>query len=328
MEKLIDLHVHRVLVVDVNKVDERISQLTNQIVERFRKSGFDVDAKEISKRLKLLILEFKVPESEAIRTVTNYLMKELDISREQLARESPLVKIEEITRPNQWVSLKAKVIQLWDASSPNVSQVGLIGDETGIIKFVIWAKSGKGEVEEGKSYLFKNVVSDSFGGRMQININRNSDIVEIDEDIQLPPRELEVVGALIAIQQNSGLIQRCKECNRPMTKGICPTHGKTTGYDDLRIKGVIDDGENFYEIILNEENIKQLTGIGLEEAKKIAEENLDRNAVLSELKNKLLGKYFRIVGTRGERYLIVKEVEFLKGNLKEQVDELLSIIGG
>ena len=328
MEKLIDLHVHRVLVVDVNKVDERISQLTNQIVERFRKSGFDVDAKEISKRLKLLILEFKVPESEAIRTVTNYLMKELDISREQLARESPLVKIEEITRPNQWVSLKAKVIQLWDASSPNVSQVGLIGDETGIIKFVIWAKSGKGEVEEGKSYLFKNVVSDSFGGRMQININRNSDIVEIDEDIQLPPRELEVVGALIAIQQNSGLIQRCKECNRPMTKGICPTHGKTTGYDDLRIKGVIDDGENFYEIILNEENIKQLTGIGLEEAKKIAEENLDRNAVLSELKNKLLGKYFRIIGTRGERYLIVKEVEFLKGNLKEQVDELLSIIGG
>lgn len=312
----------------MNKVDERISQLTNQIVERFRKSGFDVDAKEISKRLKLLILEFKVPESEAIRTVTNYLMKELDISREQLARDSPLVKIEEITKPNQWISLKAKVIQLWDASSPNVSQVGLIGDETGIIKFVIWAKSGKREVEEGKSYLFKNVVSDSFGGRMQINVNRNSDIVEIDEDIQLPPRELEVVGALIAIQQNSGLIQRCKECNRPMTKGICPTHGKTAGYDDLRIKGVIDDGENFYEIILNEENIKQLTGIGLEEAKKIAEENLDRNAVLSELKNKLLGKYFRIVGTRGERYLIVKEVEFLKGNLKERVDELLSIIGG
>jgi len=312
----------------VNKVDERISQLTNQIVERFRKSGFDVDAKEISKRLRLLILEFKDPESEAIRTVTNYLMKELDITREQLARDSPLVKIEEITKPNQWVSLKAKVIQLWDASSPNVSQVGLIGDETGIIKFVIWEKSGKREVEEGKSYLFKNVVSDSFGGRMQINVNRNSDIVEIDEDIQLPPRELEVVGALIAIQQNSGLIQRCKECNRPMTEGICPTHGKTTGYDDLRIKGVIDDGENFYEIILNEENIKQLTGIGLEEAKKIAEENLDRNAVLSELKNKLLGKYFRIVGTRGERYLIVKEVEFLKGNLKEQVDELLGTIGG
>lgn len=308
--------------------DERISQLTNQIVERFRKSGFDVDAKEISKRLKLLILEFKVPESEAVRTITNYLMKELDISREQLARDSPLVKIEEITRPNQWVSLKAKVVQLWDASSPNVSQVGLIGDETGIIKFVIWAKSGKREVEEGKSYLFKNVVSDSFGGRMQINVNRNSDIIEIDEDIQLPPRELEVVGALIAIQQNSGLIQRCKECNRTMTKGICPIHGKVAGYDDLRIKGVIDDGENFYEVILNEENIKHLTGIGLEEARKIAEENLDRNAVLSELKNKLLGKYFRVVGTRGERYLIVKEVEFLKGDLKKQVDELLNTIGG
>jgi len=138
--------------------DERIAQLTNQIVEKFRNSGFDVDAKEISKRLKLLILEFKVPESEAVRTITNYLMKELGISREQLARESPLVKISDITKPNQWVSLKAKVVQLWDASSPNVSQVGLIGDETGIIKFVIWAKSGKERLKRVRATCLRTLL--------------------------------------------------------------------------------------------------------------------------------------------------------------------------
>ncbi|AEA46320.1 replication protein A [Archaeoglobus veneficus] len=304
-------------------MEDRINELTEQIVKRFKDSGFDVDAKEVSKRLKLLIFEFKVPESEAVRTVTNYLMKELDISREQLVAESPLVKIADITTPGKWVSLKAKVVQLWDATSPNVSQVGLIGDETGIIKFVIWAKAGKGEVEEGKSYLFKNVVTDSFGGRMQVNVNRSSQIVEIDEDVQLPPRELEVVGALIAIQQNSGLIKRCKLCNRTMTKDICPVHGKVEGYDDLRIKGVVDDGENYYEVILNEDNIRALTGIGLNEARKIAEEKLDRNAVLTELKTRLLGRYFRVVGTRGERYLIVREVEFLKPDIKTIAGEIL-----
>jgi replication factor A1 len=309
-------------VIGVN--EDRVFQLTDEIVERFKKSGFDVDAKEISKRLKLLILEFKVPESEAMRTITNYLMKELDIAQEQLAKESPFVKVGEITKQNQWVSLKAKVVQLWDGTSPNVSQVGLIGDETGIIKFVIWAKSGKGEVREGKSYIFKNVVTDSFAGRMQINVNRNSEIVEIDEDISLPPRELEVIGALVAIQKNSGLIQRCNECNRPITKGICPIHGKVSGYDDLRVKGVVDDGKNFYEVILNEENIKSLSGIGIEEARRIAEENLDRNAVLFELKNKFLGRYFRIVGMKGGRYLIVKEIEFLE--LKGQI-ELISVGG-
>lgn len=306
--------------------NEKISSLTEQIVEKFRKSGHDVDSKEIAKRLDLLIFEFKVPEGEALRTVTNYLMKELDISREQVSVESPFTKISEITTAGQWVSVKAKVVQLWDSSSPNVTQVGLIGDDTGIIKFITWAKSQKGKVEEGKSYLFRNVVSDSFGGRMQVNVNRNSEIKEIEEEIELPQREIEVIGSLIAIQQNSGLIQRCKECNRTISKNICPVHGKVKGYDDLRIKGVIDDGENFYEVILDEENIKSLTGIDLEKAKKIAEESLERSAVIQNLRESLLGKYFKIYGSKGERYLIVKEIEQLKLDLDNKITELLKEI--
>ncbi len=303
---------------------DRISELTDQIVERFKSSGYDVNSKEVYKRLKLLIDEFKVPEGEAVRTVTNYLMKELDVPREQLvAAESPLTKIAEIKTPGEWISLKARVVQLWDSSSPNVSQVGLIGDETGIIKFVVWSKANKPPIEEGKCYLFANVVTDSFGGRMQVNVNRNSRIEELDEDIQLPPRELEVVGALIAIQQNSGLIRRCRICNRVLTKDVCPIHGKTEAYDDLRIKGVVDDGENYYEVILNEENVRELTGIGIEEAKAIAMENLDRNSVLSELKSRLLGRYYKLKGNRGERYLIVNDIEFLNVDLEKEASSLL-----
>jgi len=221
--------------------------------------------------------------------------------------------------------LKAKVVQLWDSNSPNVSQVGLIGDETGIIKFVVWAKAELPEVEEGKSYLFKNVVTDSFQGRMQVNVTRTSRIEEIDEEIQLPPREIDVIGAMIAIQQNSGLIKRCRMCNRVLSKGVCQVHGKVEGYDDLRIKAVLDDGESVYEIILNEENIKNLTGIGLEEALKIAQENLDRNAVLSELKSILLGRYFRVRGLRGGRYLLVKEIEMHKPDI-DDFEKILEVI--
>ncbi len=307
---------------------DRIQKIAEEIVEKFKKSGYEINRKDVYKRLKLLIEEFKVPESEAIRTVENYLIKELDISRDKLVSDSPLVKVEDIKTPGQWVSLKAKVVQLWDSSSPNVSQVGLIGDETGIIKFVIWAKANKPEVEEGKSYLFANVVTDSFGGRMQVNVNRNSRIEEIDEDIQLPPREVEAVGALVAIQQNSGLIRRCKKCNRVLTKGICPVHGKTEAYDDLRVKGVIDDGESYYEVILNQDNIKYLTGIGLEEAIEMAKKHYDREVVLSELKNRLLGRYFRFTGRKGERYFIVNEIDFLRYDGKEKAEELLSKLSG
>ena len=304
---------------------ERVEELADQILSQFAGLGYEINRDEVIKRLKLLLYEFKVPESEAVRTVRNWIIKEYGIPREKVV-EAPLVKIKDITKPGQWVSLKAKVVQIWDSTSPSVSQVGLIGDETGIIKFVIWAKSGKGEVEEGKCYLFKNVVTDSFQGRMQINVGRTSEIVEIDEDIQLPPREIEVIGALVAIQQNSGLIQRCEQCHRVMTKGICPIHGKVKGYDDLRVKGVLDDGENVYEIILNEENIKELTGIDLEKAKQIASERLDRNAVLSELKRMLLGRYFKVAGVRGGRYLLVRRVEKILGVKADEVDKLLEVL--
>ncbi len=297
---------------------DKVEEITQKIAERFESRGIKVNRSEIKKRVDLLLNEFKVPETEIIRTITNYLIKEHGLSRDILfERESPLVKIEEITKPGMWVSLKVKVAQLWDATSPNVSQVGLIGDETGMIKFVIWAKSGKGEVEEGKSYIFKNVVTDSFQGRMQVNVNRYSQIVEIDEDVPLPPKEVSIIGALVSIQQGSGLIQRCALCGRAMIRGSCPEHGKTESYDDLRVKGVLDDGENVYEIILNSENIEELTGISLEDAKKIAQEKLDRNAVLSELKAKLLGRYFKVTGTRGGRYILVKEVDFYKPELDE-----------
>lgn len=287
----------------------RAEILTDQILEKLKGRYVRIKRDDILKRMKLLIEEFKVPESEAVRTITNYLIREYGIPREEFfERESPLVKISEITKPNQWITLKVKVVQLWDSNSPNVSQVGLIGDETGIIKFVVWERANQPEVEEGKSYIFRNVVTDSFQGRMQINVTRTSRIEEIDEDIQLPPREVEVVGALIAIQQNSGLVKRCGVCGRVLSKGMCPQHGKADGYDDLRVKGVMDDGESIYEVILNEENIKALTGIGLQEALKIAQENLDRNAVLGELKKLLLGRYFKVRGLRGGRYLIVKEI--------------------
>ncbi|AIG98372.1 hypothetical protein AFULGI_00016100 [Archaeoglobus fulgidus DSM 8774] len=288
---------------------ELVTRLTNQILSKFKKAGYEIKPKEVSERLRLLLLEFKVPESEAIKTIENYLMKELEISREHLIK-APLVKIVDIAEPGEWVSLKVKVAQLWEPSSESISQAGLIGDETGIIKFVVWSSANVKPVEEGKSYVFRNVVTDYYNGKMQVNVNRSSEIEEIDEEVQLPPREVEVVGALVAIRRNSGLIQRCRECNRPVSKGLCPVHGKTV-YDDLRVKGVIDDGENVYEVILNQEIVKSLTGIELEEALQIAREHLDRNAVLSELKNKLLGRYLRLIGTRGERCLVAKEATFL-----------------
>ncbi len=305
-----------------------IDDYVRRIHSRFASAGYKVEEDEIRRRLDLLINEFKVPVNEAVRSVTNYFLKELDLSPDNLVakRESPEVKISEIDEPGRWVTVKVKIVQLWESESENISQVGLAGDETGTIKFVIWRKSGKPTVEEGKSYVLRNVVTDSFMGRMQININKLSEIEEIDEDIEVSSSQIEVVGALVAIQSNSGLITRCPECNRVLSKNVCPEHGKVEGIYDLRIKGVIDNGESVFEVILNEENLKHLTGMDVESAKKMAEDSLDRTSVLDYLKNLLFGRYLKISGTRMGRYMLVNEVDFITSVDSEELEKLLEVV--
>jgi replication factor A1 len=52
-------------------------------------------------------------------------------------------------------------------------------------------------------------------------------------------------GALVDIKDGSGLIKRCpdEDCTRVIRNGRCSEHGDVSGEFDLRIKGVLDDGE-------------------------------------------------------------------------------------
>lgn len=309
---------------------DKVEELADRILKDYR--DYDIDKKEIIEKLKKLLLEFKVHENEAIRTIRNYIMREYGV-KSAIARER-ITKIEEIKEPNRWVNVKAKVIQLWESSSPSIAQIGLIGDETGVIRFLVWTKANKPLLKEGKSYVFRSVVVDDYGGVLRLNVTRNSEIEEIDEDISVRDaglsQEVEVVGALVAIHQNSGLIQRCsvEGCNRVMKMGKCPEHGKTRPVDDLRIRGVLDDGKRTYEIIMNEEGVKALTGIGLERAKKIAEENLDRGAVLAELKKLLLGRYLKVVGSTVGRYIMANQVEYFRPDIKRELEKVIAMMEG
>ena len=61
---------------------------------------------------------------------------------------------------------------------------GLIGDDTGSIKFVKWAKASLPDLELGKSYLLKKAVTDEFQGRFSVKLNRASQIEPIDREIE------------------------------------------------------------------------------------------------------------------------------------------------
>ena len=248
---------------------------------------------------------------------------EKDVEAGPANRTVQQMKVVEINEPGLWVDLKVKVAQLWETNSDAISQSGLVGDETGSIKFVKWSKAELPSLEEGKSYHLKNLVTDEFQGRFSVKLNRTSKIEPLDKDVEVGSQATEFSGALVDVQKGSGLIKRCPVCRRSLAKGVCSEHGKVEGTYDLRIKAVIDDGRRVQDILINRETTERLVGLTLDEAKQMAMEALDHEVVRSMIENKLVGRYFSIIGPRVDRYLLVETINESKPVTISDVDELI-----
>lgn len=292
-----------------------VRQHAEEIREQFSEH-LELTDEEVEERLDNLVNEYRVPLEEARRSVVSHYLDEAGLDREDVRTGgggTERVNVEDIDEDEQWISLTAKVVDLWDARSDAVGQVGLIGDETGRIKFTKWAKSDLPELEEGKVYRLGNVVTDEYQGDYSVKLNRTTTIEELDEDIEVGDDSAEVEGALVDIQSGSGLIKRCPEedCTRVLQNGRCSEHGEVEGEFDLRIKGVLDDGVEVHEVIFDKEATEEFTGIGLEEAQDMAMDALDTTVVAEEMREKTLGKYYRVAGPTMGRYLLANEVEEL-----------------
>jgi len=296
-----------------------------EIHEQFS-DQLDIDVDDVFERLDTLVNEYKVPATEARRSVVNTYLDEAGMDRDQLGGGgggNEQVDVADVDAPEEWVDVRVTVVELWEPRADAVAQVGLLGDETGTIKFTKWSKSDLPELEEGKSYALTNVVTDEYQGRFSVKLNRTTTIEELDEAIEVGDDNVEVEGALVDIQSGSGLIKRCPEedCTRVLQNGRCSEHGEVEGEFDLRIKGVLDDGEEVTEVIFDEEATEQLTGITLEEAKEMAMDALDTTVVADEMRADILGRYYRVTGPTFGRYVLADEQERLTGTV--DADELL-----
>jgi replication factor A1 len=251
---------------------------------------------------------------------------DLDVEAKAGSRSAEQIKIVEIDEPGRWVDLKIKVVQLWETNSDSISQSGLVGDETGSIKFVKWVKADLPNMEEGKSYYLKNLVTDEFQGRFSVKLNRTSQIEPLETDIEVGSQAAEFSGALVDVQKGSGLIKRCPICKRSLAKGICSEHGKVEGTYDLRIKAVMDDGRRVQDVLINRETTERLVDLTLEDAKQMAMEALDHEVVRGMIENRLMGRYFIVTGPRVDRYILVETINEAPSVAEEDANDLIQAV--
>ena len=227
--------------------------------------------------------------------------------------------------------VRAKVIQEWEATHDRMLQSGLLGDETGTVKFVIWKEEGKERLVPGMVYSFYYAIVDEYSGRYSLNLN-TATVVPEEGDIPVSSGDTRFSGALVHIAPGSGLIKRCpvEGCNRVLSRqNYCPVHEIQPGFIyDLRIKGWLDDGVVTKEILVQREVTGQLTGISMEQAKELAENNpLGMDEVFLRVRDRILGRYLSCTGREIDSRILVNSCEVLPFNAEETAS-LLNRAGG
>lgn len=288
---------------------------SEQIQKRFMELGADIPIEDIDRRLDDLIDRFKVPVKEAESSVVAFFLRKHGIERADYYTGSgsgtnETVPVADIpTEDGKWISLRVKVAQLWDSEQLSIDQVGLIGDETGTIKFTMWTKANLPHLEEGQSYSIENVVTNLYNDRVSVTFNKTSKVVELDTDVEARQTESKYTGAMVKIKDNSGLIKRCPICNRAMTSGTCQEHGNVSGTHDLRIMGILDDGVSTQDVLLGREMTETIWGHTLDEAKAMAVDALDAEVVIDDMRTALVGRYYSASGSAMDTTMLVKEFE-------------------
>ena len=229
-------------------------------------------------------------------------------------------------------SVRAKVIQEWEVTHDRMLQSGLLGDETGTVKFVIWKEPGKEKLAVGTVYSVFYAQVDEYNERLSLNITTATIMQEEGDIVTATGGDVEIRGAIVHIAPGSGIIKRCPVpgCNRALSRqNYCPIHEIQPNFVyDLRIKGWLDDGEKTHNILLKRDVVEALTGINLDQAKEIAENNpLGMDEVFLRMRDKVLGRYVACKGREIENRLLVNTCERMHFESGEHA-KLLNRAGG
>jgi replication factor A1 len=206
-------------------------------------------------------------------------------------------------------NIRGKIIQFFDSKNDKIDQVGLLGDESGIVKFITWKSSKIPTLEKDKSYIFNYAQSQKYNELYSLIL---SSAIEIPDEIHVPSKQTEIIGNLVSIKSGSGLIRRCKVdgCGRVISRqNYCTIHEIQNDFKwDMRIKGVIDDGITAYNVIMTLPTVEKLSGLTLDKAIEISQNNpLGADEVFMRLRAKLLGRYFIVTGTKYPDRIFVQD---------------------
>jgi len=290
-------------------------ELANEMYSELEDAdGFDADLEDIEEHVEAFA-SMDLPADEIRLSLAREYGDE-DTSVMTGAGETTDALVGEIEEDGQWVDVEVRVERLFEDTHNAIAQKGVVGDESGTCLVTIWKGAELPEVEEGDVVAMTNVVTDEWQGNYNIATGPNTAFEFPDEEIEVGDDNESFVGPLIDLpgEDRNGLIKRCgdDDCTRVLDSDECPEHGDVDGDFDLRLQAVLDDGRSARKVNMSADVVEDLTGIDLDEAQTIAQEELDRSAPFRQMADQgLVGHYYEIRGVEMYGMIMANEIERL-----------------
>jgi replication factor A1 len=108
-------------------------------------------------------------------------------------------------------------------------------------------------------------------------------------------RGIRTAGTVVAIANNSGIIERCPECRRVMREGECAEHGPQRGDEDVRLRFILDDGISNASTLIGKEATEALTGMDQAQIRDAIDANT-RAGYIATLRERFLARKLHVNG--------------------------------
>lgn len=234
------------------------------------------------------------------------------------SEEVPFRTIAEVHEREEGFRLEARVVRVAErkvtvGTEQRLVFEGLLADATGMIGFTSWSDFG---LHPGETIRIAGAYVRPFRRRPQMVLDEHSVITRC-EGAGLPPAEgmlhprpqtvasleaqggselASVEGLVVGVLPPSGLVYRCPTCHRPVSGGLCATHGTVRGVADLRSRLVVDDGTAAVTVNAGREETERLWGVTLEGALERLRRAPDASLLESSLTEEVVGRRVRVTG--------------------------------
>lgn len=282
-----------------------------------------VDLEEMQRNM-IMLAEFGVAEEEALATVESGIRRRLGL--DQAPPPPPdNERLEPVTvadlPPCVYSAVKVKIVKLFEARHQKIYQTGLLGDASGVCRFISWkGKTEPPTLEQGKAYEIQGVYPTLHDDKVSANLS-NATATEITEEITVAPAPGEILVGTVTRILSAGIVRKCTHqgCKKTLTVGpggyLCPLHGLVEEpRPDLRARVVLDNGTQAATVYLPAPVIEKLTWLSLAGAVDLAESAKVGGDFLVEdkIRTALFGRYLKVYASPMPSQFYAQDAEIVK----------------